>query len=245
MQRTSVYENLVFVRPCLPKEPASKIMRVIVCLFIALCLLLSGCASRIRSEVTTFHQWPATATGMSFAFTQQDSEPSGLERRSYEDLIRAELVRVGLREAEAGQQSTLAVSFNASVAARDVRVIETVLVDSWYGTPWYGPGYYGPYWGGWPGYGYPYASPFYGPFGAGMPVARQQERRYTVNSRVLKVAIRDTSAAKTLFEVTVRSEGKEGNLAKLMPYLVRSAFADFPGKSGTPRVVDLKFDPNN
>lgn len=243
MQRKSIYENLGFFRHCQPKEPAPEIMRVIACLFIAFSLLLSGCATRIRSEVTTFHQWPASAAGMSFAFAQQDSEPSGLERRSYEDLIRAELVRVGLREAEAGQQATLAVSFNVSVTARDVRVIETVLVDSWYGTPWYGPGYYGPYWGGWPGYGYPYASPFYGPFGSGMPVARQQERRYTVNNRVLKVAIRDTSSGKTLFEVTVRSEGKEGNLAKLMPYLVRSAFADFPGKSGTPRVVELKFDP--
>jgi hypothetical protein len=27
-----------------------------------------------------------------------------------------------------------------------------------------------------------------------------------------------------------------------MPYLVRSAFAEFPGKSGTPRIVEMKID---
>lgn len=217
-------------------------MRSIACLFTAFCLLLSGCATRIRSEVTAFHQWPANTGGKTFAFTQNESQPAGLERRSYEDLIRAELIRTGLREAEDGQNAALAVSFNASAGARDVRVIETVLVDSWYGTPWYGPGYYSPYWSGWPGYGYPYANPFYGPFGAGMPVAREQERRYTLHTRELKLAINDASSGQALYEVTVRSEGKEGNLAKVMPYLVRSAFVDFPGKSGTPRVVDLKFD---
>jgi hypothetical protein len=111
-------------------------MKVTVCLFTAFCLLLSGCATRIRSEVTAFHQWPANTAEKTFAFIHKDSEPTGLERRSYEELIRAELIRVGLREAGSGQIAALAVSFNASVAARDVRVIETVLVDSWYGTPW-------------------------------------------------------------------------------------------------------------
>lgn len=220
-------------------------MRLLACLFTAVCLLMSGCATRIRSEVTAFHQWPANTTGKTFAFTQNESPPTGLERRSYEDLIRAEMIRVGLREADDGQDAALAVSFSALVSARDVRVIETVLVDSWYGTPWYGPGYYSPYWGGWPGYGYPYANPFYGPFGSGMPVAREQERRYTVHTRELKLAINEKGTGQALFEVTVCSEGKEGNLAKVMPYLVRSAFADFPGKSGTPRVVELKFDTKN
>lgn len=218
-------------------------MRVIACLVTAFCLLLSGCATKVRSEVTAFHQWPATTTGKAFIFTHQGGEPSGLERQSYENLIRDELIRVGLADAGIGQDPTLTVSFDALVTARDVRVIETVLVDSWYGTPWYGPGYYSPYWGGWPGYSYPYSSPFYGPFGSGMPVAREQERRYTVYYRELKLKIIDNASNQPLYEVTVRSEGKEGNLAKIMPYLVRSAFSDFPGKSGTPRVIEMTFDP--
>jgi hypothetical protein len=43
----------------------------------------------------------------------------------------------------------------------------------------------------------------------------------------------------------VRSEGKEANLVRVMPYLVRSAFTDFPGKSGKPHVIEMKFDPAN
>lgn len=213
------------------------IMRFVACLIITLCLLLSGCASKIRSEVTAFHQWPAAMSQKTFGFVHKEDEPSGLERQSYENLIRAELIKQGLRESSDGQDAALAVSFNAMISAKDVRVVETVLVDSWYGTPWYGPGYYSPYWGGWPGY-----SPFYSPFSPGMPVARQQERRYTVFYRELKLKINDAAAGQPLYEVTVRSEGKEGNLAKVMPYLVRSAFAEFPGKSGTPRIFEMKID---
>jgi hypothetical protein len=42
-----------------------------------------------------------------------------------------------------------------------------------------------------------------------------------------------------VYEVTVRSDGAESNLAKLMPYFIESALQDFPGKSGTPRVITL------
>lgn len=213
------------------------IMRIVVCLITTLCLLLSGCASKIRSEVTAFHQWPAAMADKTFSFVQKEDEPAGLERQSYENLIRAELLKQGLREAGDAKDAALAVSFNAIVNAKDVRLVETVLVDSWSGMPWYGPGYYSPYWGGWPGY-----SPFYGPFGSGMPVARQQERRYTVFYRELKLKINETLAGQPLYEVTVRSEGKEGNLAKILPYLVRSAFAEFPGKSGIPRIIEMKLD---
>ena len=212
-------------------------MRVVAYLIIPLCLLLSGCASKIRSEVTAFHQWPTAMAEKSFSFIHNEGEPTGLERQSYENLIRTELIKQGLREAGDTKEAALTVSFNAMVNAKDVRLVETVLVDSWSGMPWYGPGYYSPYWGGWPGY-----SPFYGPFGAGMPVARQQERRYTVFYRELKLKINDALVGQPLYEVTVRSEGKEGNLAKIMPYLVRSAFAEFPGKSGTPRIVEMKID---
>jgi hypothetical protein len=75
-----------------------------------------------------------------------------------------------------------------------------------------------------------------------MPVAREQQRQYTVFYRELKLKISDTLAGQPLYEVTVRSEGKEGNLAKILPYLVRSAFAEFPGKSGIPRIIEMKLD---
>jgi hypothetical protein len=40
--------------------------------------------------------------------------------------------------------------------------------------------------------------------------------------------------------VTVKSEGTNSSLAAVMPYLVRSAFAEFPGENGVPRQIELK-----
>ena len=211
------------------------IMRYLTCLLITVALLLSGCATTIRSEVTAFHQWSPVLESKTFAFSAAPERSNSLEYQAYERLIRAQLEKQGLREADTYAAAPLKVEFSARITGRDVRVIETVLVDSWYGTPWYGPGFYSPYWS-YPGFGYPY----YGPGWGGMPVAREQERRYTVFRRELKLKIADALSQQTVYEVAVRSDGKEDNLARVMPYLVESAFKDFPGQSGVPRVVELK-----
>lgn len=211
-------------------------MRRFLFLLFTLTLLLTGCASTIRSEVTAFHQWPSTLASKSFVFERTDAQAQSLEYRSYEGLVRNALLQQGLHESDAGEKAALHVRLDASISGRDVRIVETVLVDSWYGTPWYGPGAFGPYWGGWPGAAYP----LYSPMWPSMPVAREQERRYTVFHRELKIKISAAADGQPLYDVTVRSDGKEGNLAKVMPYLVHSAFAEFPGKSGVPRVVEMK-----
>lgn len=211
-------------------------MRYFLFLLLTLTLLLTGCASTIRSEVTAFHQWPSTLPGKSFVFERSDAQAQSLEYRSYEALVRNALLQQGLHEPEASEKAALHVRLDASISGRDVRIVETVLVDSWYGTPWYGPSAFGPYWGGWPGAAYP----FYSPMRPSMPVAREQERRYTVFHRELKIKIMAAVDGQPLYDVTVRSDGKEANLAKVMPYLVQSAFAEFPGENGVPKVVELK-----
>lgn len=202
-------------------------------------VLLSGCASTLRSEVTAFHQWPANAAGRSFAFTHNGAEAQDLERQNHENLVRLQLLKLGLTDAMPGQPPQLAVRVDYSINARDVRVIETVLIDPWFGSPFYGPGYgpgfYRPYWG-WPGYGHPY----YGPMWPTMPVAQQQERRFTIYDRQLKVKIVDSATQQAWYDVTVRSSGERGNLVDVMPYLTEAAFRDFPGPNGTPRIVDVK-----
>lgn len=198
--------------------------------------LISGCATKIRSEVTSFHQWPDNMSGRSFSFVHQDDEAKSLERQSYENLLRTELLKLGLVEQTTGAPAQLAVRLDYRITGRDVRIIETVLVDPWYGTPWYGPGFYNPYWG-WHGYGPPY----YGPMWPSMPVAREQSRRYSIFQRELRIRISDYASEKTWFEVTARSEGEQGNLAIVMPYLVQAAFKEFPGTTGVPRVIDVPF----
>lgn len=216
-------------------------MRRFFFLLLSLSLLLTGCASTIRSEVTTFHQWPSALPDKSYVFERSDAQAQSLEYRSYEALVRNALNQSGLNETAAKEKAALHVKVDTSISGRDVRIVETVLVDPWYGSPWYGPGAFGPYGAYGPYWGGRYAGhPLYAPMWPGMPVAREQERRYTVFHRELKIKISSASDGQHLYEVTVRSDGKEGNLAKVMPYLVQSAFAEFPGKSGVPRVVELK-----
>ena len=207
--------------------------RIVLLCLMAVTLLLSGCASTIRSEVTAFHRWPATLNGQSFRFASPAQ--TNLERSDYQALLREHLLALGLIEAPADKAADFSVSFEYSISARDVRVVDTVLVDSWYGTPWMGPGYYGPY-NAWPGYGHP----FYGPMWPSMPVARAREQRYTVFRREFKLHITDSATQTAKYQVTVVSEGREDNLALLMPYLIQSAFTGFPGKSGEPRIIELK-----
>lgn len=215
-------------------------MRRILLLLITMpVLLLAGCASTIRSEVTAFHEWPAEVTQRTFVFERTDAQQRSLEYLAYENLVRAELKRVGLSEATTNETAALRATLSTSIRGRDVRIIESVMADPWFGSPWYGSGFYGPY-GAWPGYGFPgYGFP-YAPMWPSPPMLRQQERQTTLYQRELRVQIHVVASNKPLYDVTVKSEGTEGNLTKIMPYLVKSAFAEFPGKSGVPRVVEQK-----
>lgn len=58
-------------------------------------LLLSGCASVIRSDVTTFNEWPADLPDKSFVFTHTAEQNNDLEYRKYETLVRDTLEKLG------------------------------------------------------------------------------------------------------------------------------------------------------
>jgi hypothetical protein len=210
-------------------------LRLLILPLIATVLFLTGCATTLRSEVTAYHEWPNDAAGKTFDFQHHEGDTQSLERQNVENLVRAQLLRVGLRDPGPGEAAQLSVRVEYANDGRDVRVVETVLVDPWYGSPWYGPGFYNPYWG-WSGYGHP----FYRPMWPSIPMARDVERRYTVFRRELKVKISEAGSGRPLHEVTVRSEGQEGNLAIVMPYLAEAAFRNFPGPSGVPQVIEMK-----
>ena len=199
---------------------------------IAASLLLAGCAtSTVRSSVTSFHELPTQWQQKTYVFERTKEQDNSLEYRTYEDLVRAELNRLGLREASSASPPELIVSFSYGIDARDVRVSEPVLVDPyWYGPAWrgfYGPGFY---------------SPFYDPFWYAPPIVERRESNYRVFTRRLRIVMLRASDRKTVYESTVVSEGGNGALAAVMPYLVRSAFTDFPGQNGATRVVELAVD---
>jgi hypothetical protein len=219
-------------------------MRYLAILATAFSLLLGGCATTIRSDVTAFHQWPATLQDKSYVFETPAPPDDTLEYRSYLDLVRAELARLGFTEARNAGSTKLKVSMHFRTVDHPLRVIEEVdpywarpgywsggyYREPWMLRPWYGPGF-GPYYG--PHYG-PYYDPFmygYSPFGVREAIRHVYERQ-------LKIAI-STTDGKKLFHVTVHNNSSKAATPAVMPALVASAFTDFPGPSGVPRQVSL------
>jgi hypothetical protein len=197
-------------------------------------LLLSGCASVVRNDVVAFHDWPANIQDKSYVFDRKPAQENNLQHQSYENLVRVELQRLGFTEAKSAKVANLKVAMDYQIDARDVKVVEPVYVDPYW--PYYGYPYYGPRWRG--AYG-----PFYDPFWyPGPVVAGYQERQYQVFQRQLDILITQNKDGKKLFDVSVGSNGGNGSLAFAMPYMVRSAFSEFPGKSGVPRRVNIKID---
>ncbi|MDB5776952.1 MAG: hypothetical protein JWP38_3085 [Herbaspirillum sp.] len=191
---------------------------------LALGTLLSGCASTISSNVIAFHEWPADMPQRTFAFRRTPDQDASLEYRGYEDMVRNELSRLGyIPDTGPKDGSALVVTLSY-----DVRAAQLIVIEPYYDPFWYGPGYY-------PGWGWRHGG-FYDPFWG--PPMRQTA--YPVYSRRLHVLIMRRSDGKPLYEVEVTSEGGTASLPVAMPYMVRSAFTDFPGQNGVMHTVKLK-----
>ncbi|RZA35849.1 MAG: DUF4136 domain-containing protein [Lysobacteraceae bacterium] len=210
--------------------------RLMIAAGAAFAMLLTGCATTVRSDVTTFHQWPAQVEDKSYVFEAPPVADDTLEYRAYQDLVRGQLARLGFRDAS-GDKPALTVSMRFATTEVPVRVVEPVTP---FAHPFYHPfyhpatrfGYRGirrPYWGGW-------YSPFYDPFWS--PAYQVSiEHRYR---RELQVGIKSAGDGKRLFEVTVHNMSRQLSTPALMPALVQSAFEGFPGPSGVARRVELK-----
>jgi hypothetical protein len=186
--------------------------------------LLSGCATTIKSEVTAFHEWPNYVQDKTYVFERTREQDNDLEYRNYENLVRGELKRLGFVEASDLRSARLKALLGYSIKARDVRVVYPVVMDP----NWYGPSWRGRY------------GQFYDPFWFGPPIVERREENYEVFTRQLRFTLSHMSDGKKVYDSTVVSEGTNGSLAAVMPYMVRAAFEDFPGRSGVPRVVELK-----
>lgn len=212
--------------------------RLFVTAAAALSLLLTGCATTIRSDVTTFHQWPAELPDKTYVFEAPPAQDDTLELRSYHNVVRGELGRLGFREAAAGATPVLTVGMRFSTTDVPVRVLEPMFphyfpsarfsyAHPFYRSPWMGQRY-----------GRAFYSPFYDPFWYGMPMYAESVQHYY--KREVQVAIKSAADGKRLFDVTVHNTSREPSSPVMMPALVQSAFTGFPGVSGVARRVELK-----
>ncbi len=197
--------------------------------------LLSGCASTVTTEVTAFQQgnWQNDPP-RTYAFERGAGKDAQLEQQTYEQWLAQALAGLGFEQV-ARPQAHYLVSMEYDSDARVLRVQETTYPDLWYPGP-YGP--YGPYWG-------PYYRPW-GPWGWGAPgywPPQTTVRDVPVTLSTLRVFFKDASTGRRVYQVTARHQGEGASLQAAMPYLIRSAFAQFPAESGRPRRVTLPLDP--
>lgn len=213
-------------------------MKYLAILATAAVVLLSGCATTIRSDVTAFNAWPADIQDKSYAFEAPQGADDTLEYRNYQVLVSNELAKLGFRQAGDGQQPKLLVSMKFSTIDHAVRVLEA---DDPFMGPYWGHGYgrYG--WGGWGYSRWGYRPYFYDPFRYYGPLVVEERVKHEYQ-RQLRVTINGTDGRK-LYDVTVQNTSRVQATPHVMPALVQSAFTGFPGQSGVPRRVDLTIEP--
>jgi hypothetical protein len=212
-------------------------MRALATILVAAAsLLLSGCATTLRSDVTVFHQWPADLQEKTYVFETPPPAEDTLEHRSYLGLVSNELSKLGFQQAANPGDARLKVGMRFSTVDRPTRVLQAT--DPFMMSPYYHPWGYSRY-GYWPyrsryyGYYHPYYDPwFWGPMEYREVIQHNYERQLNVTINNL--------TGKKLFEVTVQNTSRKQSTPAVMPALVQSAFTGFPGESGKARRVDLE-----
>lgn len=187
--------------------------------------LLAGCASTVTSQVTAFKQpgWE-DAPPRTYAFEHTAAQQNDLERQTYEAWTSDQLAARGFTSAPHASARYL-VRLNYSMATRLVQVRQPVYPD-----PYWGPGPWGPWrspWGPW------------GPWGPQYVDTNVQAPFYAYH-----VDIEEAASGKRVYQVTAQTQGGDGSLTAVMPYLIRSAFANFPAPNAQPILVELPVDPS-
>lgn len=195
--------------------------------------LLTACASPIVTRVTSFNQWPADLAGSRFSFITPVEPTRALEQATYEGYVQAELEKIGLRRAAAGQAARIQVDVAATTQSGEKTYLQPVYRDNYVFLPPFRDAAGRVFPGGWA------LDPF-GPRYVG-----DQELHMTIYTHSLRVRLLDTQGSppgktSTLFESSAVYEGNNPDLPVLLPYLVRAIFDEFPGRNGQVRTV--KFD---
>ena len=222
-----------------------------------LVVLLSGCATRLETSVTRFHQWPANTRGATYAIApvlkemqdapllvarQQQPFPadeaialSGLEFNTYAGYLERNLQAQGLVPAVRQDHARMIVSME--IHSRSGMAQEFVpgyrpmlgvgMSYRWF--HWsYGPFAYAP-WGD-----------YYGSMSDwGTRTVMRPVQHYRLR---LRIADRGQStmphaAAPAVYDASASSTGRPLALPVVRPYLVRAVFDGFPGSSGKTQQV--------
>jgi hypothetical protein len=165
--------------------------------------------------------------GKTYHIVAQQGQAGNLEYQTYSDMIRANMGRTGLVEAQPGEKARFNVSFDYG----------NPVTQTWaqqYADPYFyngfGPGlgpwggYYGGGWGG---------GVFYSPPVVNVPVQ--------IYKNTLTVIIKDNARnGVEVYRSSAVSASSHDNLLNVMPYLARAVFEGFPGNNGQQRVIEYE-----
>jgi hypothetical protein len=195
---------------------------------------LAGCATGpklVRTEVTSFNEWPTLPAEKTYAFSRTLEYQNSLELKSYEDMVRDELTLQGFKLAADPAQANLVVTLRPSVSGTSVEVRDPWPFDPFWGSygGFYGPRRFGGFYGG----------PYWGGYGYGI-----NDYSVEVFKRRLELDIDSrTMVGKRYYEGRVENSARSPSLPQVMPVLVRALFSDFPGNNGQTRRVDVPVQP--
>ncbi|CAH2809108.1 MAG: Probable lipoprotein transmembrane [uncultured Caballeronia sp.] len=191
---------------------------------------LAGCTTYVQTQVTAFSNWSGSDATHIYAFARNGEQQNSIEQTTYETLVANELSKYNFRQvpdASANYQVALAYSVRGDM----VPVRQPVYYDPW---PMYGGPYGRPFWGPWSGWGP------YGPWGPTGYV----DQSYPVYIHALQIRMTDRKTGREVYKVTAVNSTDDASLYHAMPFLTRSALADFPLGNGTVRTVTLPVDKN-
>ena len=184
---------------------------------------------QVHSQVTTFHQLPATLAGMKFAFTPFDAQVTSLEFATYAAQMRVALTNLGLIETDI-QDADIAVGFAYFIDSGKQFTIDTPIhgqtgVSSstttgsvndsgqYNATTTYTPTY------GITGYKHRSATIY-----TRQIIIRMVDNKRSGNGKVIY-----------LYSADVISTGYNDSLAIIVPRMIDAAFTEFPAGNGTVR----------
>src|SRR5690606_24993152 len=101
-------------------------------------LAMTACASTVGSELTVFHEWPASVTDRSFRMVRGPGQEDSIAHANFERIVRDELVAAGFRESD---HPRFEVGFD--FGSREV--VARSLYPAPFFTPYFGFGFGGPH----------------------------------------------------------------------------------------------------
>lgn len=193
-------------------------------------ILLSGCASTISSQVTTFHEWPTDMKEKTYALEAAPGQEMNPEYNHYAELLRSKLLSQGFIESKDSGNSTLKVTMEYGTLLTDMQLSSPYW--SLNNDPFWQMHYSRVYRRS--GIFYPY---YFGRPGSFYAAPEVSAVRYFLHQ--LAVTITDRKSGKKLANIKVSSEQANPEISMSMPYLLESAFIEFPGQNGRTSNIEL------